>query len=178
MRNLPLPISDFILSLTDDMLSPAYMLVTENGRLIEWGGDLESYGVKDLEKNLVVSEHIPFLVGVLPIGINSLFLPHVQTKPDVFAFADVYLFNREQGTWILFLDSTSETAQRHTMQQKLYDSKLQVTNLEREGEALYEANAVLEQLVSERTAELSQTVLQLRQQIAEIQRARKAGQEK
>jgi hypothetical protein len=178
MKHLPLPIQDFILALTDDMLSPAYMLVTNDGRLIEWGGDLESYGVKDLEKNMDVSEHIPFLVGVLPIGINSLFLPHVQTKPDVFAFADVYLFTREQGTWILFLDSTSETAQRHTMQQKLYDSKLQVTSLEREGEALYEANAFLEQMVSERTAELSQTIQKLRQQLSEVERVRKAGQEK
>lgn len=178
MRDLPLPIRDFILALTDDQLSPAYMLVNENGRLIEWGGDLESYGVRDLEKNMVVSDHIHFLVGVLPLGVNSLFLPHVQTKPEIFAFADVYLFNREQGTWILFLDSTSETARQHTMQQKLYDSRLQATSLAREGEALYEANAVLEQLVRERTAELSQTILQLRQQVSEIERARKAGQEK
>ena len=57
MKHLPLPIQEFILSLTDDLLSPAYMLVTEDGRLIEWGGDLESYGVKDLEKNMDVSEH-------------------------------------------------------------------------------------------------------------------------
>ncbi|MGH9425635.1 MAG: hypothetical protein ACRD2L_04920 [Terriglobia bacterium] len=177
MRDLPLPIRDFILSLTDDMLSPAYLLVTENGRLIEWGGDLESYGVRELEKNLDVSDHILFLVGVLPLGGKSLFLPRVQTKPGVFAFADVYLFSREQGTWILLLDSTAETARRYTMQQELYDSRLQVTDLERDGDALYKANAVLEQLVSERTAELSQTVLQLRQQIAEIERARKIPQE-
>ena len=63
------------------------------------------------------------------------------------------------------------------MQQKLYDSRLQVTSLEREGEALYEANAVLEQMVSERTAELSQTIQKLRQQLSEVERARKAGRE-
>lgn len=176
MRDLPLPIRDFILSLTDEMLSPAYLLVTEDGRLIESGGDLESYGLKELEKDMDVSEQIPFLVGVLPIESKSLFLPHVQTTPSV--FADVYIFNREQGTWILLLDSTAETARHQTMQQKLYDSRLQVSDLAREGDALYEANAVLEQLVSERTAELSQTILQLRQQISEIERARKAGQEK
>ena len=176
MRDLPLPIREFILSLTDEMLSPAYLLVTENGRLIEWGGDIESYGLLELEKDLDVGEHISFLVGVMPIEAKNLFLPHVQTSPAV--FADVYIFSREQGTWILLLDATAETDQRQKMQQKLYDSRLKVTNLEREGDALYEANAVLEQLVSERTAELSQTVLQLRQQLSEFERARKARQEK
>ena len=60
---------------------------------------------------------------------------------------------------------------------RLYSSRLEVNDLEREGNALYKANAVLEQLVNERTAELSQTILQLRQQIAETERARKIGQE-
>ena len=175
MRDLPLPIRDFILALTDDMLSPAYLLVTEDGRLIEWGGELESYGIEELRENLDVSEHIPFLIGVLPLGANSLFLPHVQTKPDV--FADVYLFSREQGTWVLLLDSTAQAAQRQSMQQKLYDSRLQVTELEREGDALYKANAVLEQLVRERTADLSRTILQLRQQLTEIEQARKMRKE-
>jgi hypothetical protein len=175
MRDLPPPIRDFILSLTDDMLSPAYLLVTASGQLIERGGELESYGLKDLAVNVDVAESVPFLLGVLPLEGKSLFLPHVQTKPDV--FADVYVFNREQGTWILLLDSTVKRARQQMMQQKLYQSRLQVSDLEREGNALYEANAVLEQLVSERTAELSQTILQLRQQIAETERAQKARRE-
>jgi len=175
MRDLPVPIRDFILSLTDEMLSPAYLFVTENGRLLERGGDLESYGLKDLADDVDVSESVPFLLGVLPLEGKSLFLPHVQTKPEV--FADVYVFGREQGTWILLLDSTFETARQQVMQQKLYDSRLKVNELEREGSALYEANAVLEQLVTERTAEMAQIIMQLRRQIAEIERARKVRQE-
>jgi hypothetical protein len=175
MQDLPVPIRDFILTLTEDMLSPAYLLVTENGYLIEWGGDLESYGIPELEKNLDVSERIPFLVGALPLGADSIFLPHVQTTPGI--FADVYLFSREQGIWILLLDSTAETTRKQTMQQKLYDSRLHATDLEREGDALYKANVVLEQLVSERTAELSQTILKLKQQLSELERVRKVRQE-
>jgi adenylate cyclase len=176
MRDLPLPIRDFILSLTDEMLSPAYLLVTENGQLIESGGDLESYGLKELRKDVDVNDHVSFLVGVLPLESKNLFLPKVETKPGV--YADVYVFSREQGNWVLLLDSTAERDQRQKMQQKLYDSRLQVTNLAREGDALYEANAVLEQMVRERTAELSQTILELRQQISEIERVRKASQQK
>jgi len=147
------------------------MLVAEKGGLTEWGGDLESYGITGLRKNMDVSEHIPFLGGILPLGTSSLFLPKVQTREAI--FADVYLFNREQGTWILLLDATAETARRLKMQQKLYDSRLHATDLEREGDALLKANVVLEELVSERTVDLMQTILQLRQELAERKRLEK-----
>lgn len=172
MSELPAPIRDFILSLADDTLSPAYLLVTDTGTLIEWGGDLESYGIKELERNMDVSQHVTFLSGLLPLATNGLYLPRVQTETEV--FADVFLFSREQGTWVLLLDATADTARRLSLQQKLYDSRLLVTDLEREGDALYKANAVLEQLVRERTAELAQTVLQLRQELDARERTTKA----
>lgn len=175
MRGLPTPILDFLLGLSDDSLAPAYLLVNEKQGLAEWGGDLESYGIEGLQKNMDVSEHLLFLAGILPLGTSSVFLPNVQTKVGV--FANVYLFNRQQGTWILLLDATADTTRRISMQQKLYDSRLQVTDLEREGDALYKANVVLEQLVSERTAELTQTILQLRQELAERKRVEKELQE-
>jgi hypothetical protein len=50
--------------------------------------------------------------------------------------ADIYLFTREQGIWVLLLDSTAERALRQSMQQKLYDSRLLVSDLERDGDAL------------------------------------------
>jgi len=175
MSGLPSPIIDFLLGLTDETLAPAYLLVTEKDGLTEWGGDLESYGIMGLQKNVDVSEHISFLAGILPLGTNSVFLPNVQTKEGI--FADVYLFNREQGTWILLLDATAKTATRLNMQQKLYDSRLQVTDLAREGDALYKANVVLEQLVKERTVDLMQTILQLQQELAERKRVEKERRE-
>jgi hypothetical protein len=172
MSELPVPVQDFIVSLTEDKLSPGYLLVTQEGRLIQWGGDLESYGIEGLQENMEVSEHIPFLAGLFPLATSSMFLPQVETREGV--VADAYLFTREQGIWVLLLDSTAERALRQSMQQKLYDSRLQVSDLEREGDALYKANVVLEQIVRERTADLSQTILQLRQQLAERDRAKKA----
>jgi len=171
MSKLPPPIGDFILTLTDETLSPAYLLVSEKDGLVDWGGDLESYGITELKKNIDVSEHISFLAGLLPLGTSSVFLPRVQTKPDV--FADVYLFTRDQETWVLLLDATTDSAKRLSMQQKLYDSRLQVSELTREGDALYKANAVLEEMVRERTAELTQTILRLKQELAERERVEK-----
>ena len=172
--DLPQPIRDFILALTDDTLSPAYFLVNET-KLAEWGGDFTSYGITGLEKGLEVTEHIPFLTGVLPLGESSVFLPRVQTKDGV--FADIYIFGRQYGTWVLLLDATAETAQRYVMQQKLNNSRLQVSDLRKESTALLEANVVLEELVRERTADLMQTILQLKQQLGENQRTRKALRE-
>src|SRR5438034_6509846 len=165
MSSLPSAIRDFILALTDETLSPAFLLLTDNGELVEWGGDLDAYGIKDLRREVDVTEHVSFLMGLLPLGSDSVFLPHIQTTADV--FADVYLFKRDQGTWVLFLDATTDTAKRLHMQQKLYDSRLQVSDLEREGEALYKANAFLEELVRERTADLTTTILRLQQELTE-----------
>ncbi|HEY6118953.1 MAG TPA: hypothetical protein VIV66_03290 [Pyrinomonadaceae bacterium] len=175
MSNLPSPIRDFILALTDETLSPAFLLLTGEGELVEWGGDLDAYGIKGLRRNVDVTEHISFLLGLLPLGSDSVFLPHIQTTSEV--FADVYLFKRDQGTWVLLLDATADTAKRLQLQQKLYDSRLEVSDLEREGEALYKANAVLEGLVRERTADLSNTILRLQQELTERQHAEKKRKE-
>jgi hypothetical protein len=175
MSNLPTPIRDFILALTDENLCPAFLLLSDNGELLEWGGDLQSYGVTDLQRNINAADHIPFLIGLLPLDSNSVFLPNVQTTEDV--FANVYLFEREQGTWVLLLDATADIARRRPLQQRLYDSRLQVSDLQREGDALYKANAVLEELVRERTAELTRTVLRLQQELAERHRVEKKLQD-
>ena len=88
----------------------------------------------------------------------------MQTTTDV--YADVYLFTRDEGTWILLLDATSDSVRRQTMQQKLYDARLQAVEFANESDTLLRANLSLEQLVRERTAELAQTVLRLQQELA------------
>ena len=163
MRDLPIPIREFILALTDEILSPGYMLVKENNALAYWGGDVDSYGLRDLTEGMRVGEQIPFLTGLLPLESNSLFLPKVQTTTDV--YADIYIFSRDEGTWILLLDATSDSVRRQTMQQKLYNSRLQASQIATEREELLRANLNLEQVVRERTAELARTVQRLEQEL-------------
>jgi PAS domain S-box-containing protein len=176
MADLPIPIRDFIYAVTEDTLTPAYLLVTDGNRLAEWGGDLDSYGITSLEKNMQVGDHLAFLAGVLPLDdTGSVFLPSVQIQADV--YTDVYLFRRAQGTWVLFLDATAQVKKQQTAQQRTYNATLQVGELEREGEALTEVNTLLEQRVSEQTAELSLTVVRLQQELAEGRRIEKALRE-
>lgn len=165
MTDVPTPIRDFIDSLYEDRRGPAYLSVNHEGQLSEWGGDLESYGVTGLRKNMIVGEHLSFLAGVLPLDPNSIFLPNVQTTDGV--FADIYLFCRDQITWVLFLDATAGADRRQRLQQRTYSLSLQVSDLEREGELLDEVKGLLEQRVKEQTAELSLTVRRLQQELAD-----------
>ena len=165
MADLPGPIREFIDALTDDLLAPAFMLVSDDGGLIDWGGALSSYGISGLEENMQVGNQVPFLVGLLPLDSGSVFLPKVQTAAQV--FADVYLFRRDEGTWILLLDATDDVKKRQALQQRTYDISLRAAELEHEGRTLYDANSRLAQRVKEQTSELSQTVVRLQQELAE-----------
>lgn len=175
MSELPIPIRDFILDLTEDMRSPAYMLVGSENQLRAWGGDWETHDVSGLDERLDVSEHVPFLQGLLPLETNNLFLPYVQTREG--QYADIYLFQRKEGTWVLLLDATADAAKRQRMQQKANVLSIQVTELEREGEQLYEAQGFLEQKVRERTEELGAANLQLKRELQERKRIEDALRE-
>ena len=172
---LPRPIREFIDLLNEDTLGPAYLLVNDAGDLLEWGGDLASYDVTGLQAGLNAGEHIAFLSGVLPLEGQNLTLPRVQTRPGI--FADVYLFRREGGIWILLMDATSEARRRARLQQKAYDSSLHAADLEREGEVLARVNSLLEDAVKQRTLQLQQTVQQLEHELDEKERAEKALRE-
>ncbi len=172
MTELPAPIREFIDTLTDDLLAPAFLLVGEEGGLAEWGGALDSYGLSGLTEGMKVADEFVFLAGVLPVDTGGVFLPNVQTRDQV--FADIYFFHRPQGTWILLLDATDNVKKRQALQQRTYDVSLHAAELEKEGKSLYDVNSMLEQRVREQTAELSQTVVRLQQELAESKRAHRA----
>ena len=165
MSDLPVPIRDFIDSLTEDTRSPAYLLLNDEDLLSEWGGDLEAFGVTGLQNNVRADEHLSVLVGVLPLDTSSVFLPNVQTKEGV--FADVYLISRDHNTWVLFLDATAGAGKRQRLQQRSNDLSLQVSDLEKESGSLGVEKHLLEQRVKEQTAELSMTVRRLQEELAE-----------
>ncbi len=168
MSELPTPIREFILELTEDTRTPAYMLVDDENKLKAWGGDWDAHDVMGLDERIDVSEHVPFLQGMIPLESHNLFLPYVQTRTG--QYADIYLFERKEGTWVLLLDATADATKRQRMQQKSSNLSLQVADLQREGEALYEAQSILEQRVRERTSELAEMNLQLKKELAERKR--------
>lgn len=180
MTELPTSIRDFILTVTADTRLPAYLRVDGAGRLTDWGGEAETYGLAHLQKGVDVGEQVFFVAGLLPLE-NSVFLPDVKTDSGM--YADVYLFRDgdkkigDETAWVLFLDATAHAAKRQRMQQRTYDLTFQVSDLEREGDTLYQAKEELEARVRERTAELSKANEQLRQELAERRRIEAALRE-
>ncbi|MBV9959508.1 MAG: PAS domain-containing protein [Acidobacteria bacterium] len=172
MSNLPTPITDFILKLTDDTRSPAYLLVQDNGSLTEWGGNLPIYGIRDLEKERPAGEQVYFLEGLLPLEVSPTFLPYVKTDSGL--YADIYLLRADEGTWVLFLDATFDARKRKAIQQKANDLSLYVVEQQREGEVLQQAKDELEELVERRTNALAKANFQLKLELEERQRVEDA----
>ncbi len=172
---LPPPIREFIDILDEETLGPGYLLVNDGGELLEWGGDLDAYDVTGLQAGLNAGEHIGFLNGVLPLEGQNMTLPRVQTRPGI--FADIFIFHRKAGTWILLLDATAEARRRSRLQQKAYNSSLHAADLERESEVLARVNSLLEARVKQRTLQLQQAVQQLERELAEKGRAETALRE-
>ncbi|HEY0546418.1 MAG TPA: PAS domain S-box protein [Pyrinomonadaceae bacterium] len=179
MSNLPTQITDFMLKLMGDTRSPAYLLVQDDGRLIEWGGNVAVYGIRDLEKEMNAGEQVLFLEGMLPLETSPTFLPYMKSESGL--YADVYLMRGDEGTWVLFLDATFDARKRKAIQQKANDLSLYVVEQQREGEVLQQAKDELEELVERRTNALARANFQLKLELEErlrIEEALRASESK
>jgi hypothetical protein len=172
MLNLPTPINDFMLKLTSDTRSPAYLLVQDDGSLSEWGGNLAVYGIHDLLKEMPAKEQVYFLEGMLPLETSPTFLPYMKTDSGL--YADIYLMRGDAGTWVLFLDATFDARKRKAIQQKANDLSLYVVEQQREGEVLQQAKDELEELVERRTNALAKANFKLKLELDERLRVEEA----
>ena len=122
MIEFPATICDFMLALTFKTRAPAYLLVADDNSVVEWGGNLDSYNITGLKKDIDLDQQIYFLAGLLPLEDN-IFLPSVKMEGGI--YADVYLFREAQRTWILLLDASATTLEQRRIQQKAYDLELE-----------------------------------------------------
>lgn len=122
MLTLPAPVLNYLFTTTIANRSPAYLLVSKDGHLQDWGGHLDTYGIFNLHRAETVSSQVFFLEGLLPLEGGELFLPRI--KIDQGACADVYLFSASEGDWVLLLDATIEEFQHSLLQQYRNDLNL------------------------------------------------------
>lgn len=115
MVSLPLPIINYLLEMTIQTHSPAYLLVSKEGYLQDWGGDLSIYGISNLQRGEMARHQIFFLEGLLPLDETELFLPYLKTEDH--CCANVHLFSGLEGDWVLFLDTTLNEFQQSLLQQ-------------------------------------------------------------
>lgn len=122
MQELPTAILDYIYFSFVAERWPAYILVSENGCLVDWGGHLERYGITRLQKGEPIGGQVDFLDGLLPLKHSPGFLTSIKTELGV--VVDLHLFSSSEGDWALFLDATAEDIERRKTQQRLNELSL------------------------------------------------------
>lgn len=116
MIDFPRPILDYIQKVIIEIRSPAYLLIAKDGQLLEWGGNLETYGIINLEKGQIIETKVVFLEGLLPVDSFPIFLQCIEMQPNT--YADIHIFPSNQGDWVLFLDATLNQVRQSAVQQK------------------------------------------------------------
>lgn len=116
MADIAQPVAEYIYDLAVKDHSPAFLLVGKDGSLRDWGGNLEFYGISDLEKGKPIGDKVLILEGFFPFDEGQVELSYVETESGV--SADIHIFAREEGVWVIFLDATRKEAVQLTFQQK------------------------------------------------------------
>lgn len=116
MKELAPPIFKYIYDLTIKERSPAFILLDQDNCIQDWGGKLDVYGITSLEKGDLIEDRVFILNGLFPLDEDQMQLPCVEMETGV--PADIHIFLRQEGTWVLFLDATEEEARQSVLQQK------------------------------------------------------------
>jgi transcriptional regulator with PAS, ATPase and Fis domain len=112
--DIPAPVANKLNALCVDARHPGYVCV-KNDRAVQFGGDLARYGIKTIDGEKPIGDQIDYLESLLPLNGESLEIPCLQTKEDL--YADLFLFPGEEGDYVLFMDATQHAHRMFDYQQ-------------------------------------------------------------
>ncbi len=118
---IPFPIARYIRSVWMSKTSVAYLRLDAAGKLLEWGGMPECYGLQDLHVGQAAIEQISFLEGMFPVEESEV-LEFLRTGSG--RIAHIHLVPYEDGTWVILFDATSEHDKQQYTQQRLNELSL------------------------------------------------------
>ena len=121
------------LSLVADLRRPAHVLCDRRGHVMELGGELDLYGLAELDPGHFAPEHAACLVGLFPFAGPGATLPGIQTPSG--RRADLHVGSTARGVLVLFLDAQDDVERRAPIQQRGNDLSLLLDRLELRGEA-------------------------------------------
>jgi len=103
---------------------PAYILLDQSGAIIDWGGQLDVYGIQQPEKGASITEFVFFLSGLLPLDGEKHELPCIEMKNG--KKTKIHLFHDGTGDCVLFLDVAEEMGKWGELKQERHDLELLV----------------------------------------------------
>ena len=119
---IPAAILDYLSNLIIKSKAFAYLLLTKDGNLLTWGGDLSTYGISNLQVGELACNQVILLEGLLPLGDEAVVLPCADIEQK--NCADIHIFPGHECDWMLLLDASRERDRYQTMQQKGNDLSL------------------------------------------------------
>lgn len=115
-------LANYLIEIAIEDRAFAYLHVTADGHLLDWGGEIASYHLQDLQPGDAIETHLFFLAGFLPLAAETEVLPGIHTETG--RIVDVHLISERQEGWVLLLDATAAVEQQQRLQQKGNDLSL------------------------------------------------------
>lgn len=130
MPEAPREISEYLEKVTSSERNTAYILVDDEGSVVDWGGRLDVYGIGELQRGLSAGEQVLILEGLFPMAGEPMVLPSIHT--DSGTPADLHLFPIPGGACALFLDVGERVLNQQMMQQRGNEAALNYQRLKKE----------------------------------------------
>ena len=125
--SLPFPLLHHLATVSTEQRAPAYLKVTAEGNLLEWGGHLERYGLAQLQKGEFIGDRLFYLASYFPFAQASEVITAIQVEDstlDVHLVADSIIkasSDINHPIWILLLDITTQAQHQQQQQQQRND---------------------------------------------------------
>lgn len=94
---------------------PAFLAVTAEGILEDWGGDLAYYGMRGCRRGMSAVDVAPVLQGALDGEAGPCVIERFVVGPD--AWADVHVLVEGKRRWVVFVDVSREGGLERDLQQ-------------------------------------------------------------
>ena len=141
MDNLPANVAAWLRELAFSERAVAYLKIASDLNLVDAGGNLDQYGLADLQAGAPVLEQVYVLEGLLPLEESPYFVPEIEFLSG--CSANLHFHQDGDAVWLILLDVTAERDSARRMQQKAYDMTLLQEREALLNRRLEEANAAL-----------------------------------
>ncbi len=111
----PLPILQYLRSISHQGTCYAYLKLDANNFLIESGSNLVYFDVTCFDSEKTIDQQVPALSGLLPVKGQPVVIANTQI--DSSHFNDLHIYSHQSNQWVLLLDSTESATQLQIEQQ-------------------------------------------------------------
>ncbi len=113
---LPELLQAYLSLLTEKEKSPAFVQISKDGTILDFGGNLGNYNISGMEVGSYFGEQLVHLEGFLPVFDEPMILPSMMFEDGT--YLDLHLLPGDDADFVLMIDATAEVKQRQLLQQK------------------------------------------------------------